>query len=161
MASAPPCSSCGTNINDFSGTSQLLKIQRMISENYLMIFVCIVMLIIIGYMLYFTINQIVDCVRVYHKAINVQNVIGVSFKSNNIQDNEVYESETPYNAFDPINHFEPGKAEFMSNLEKRYDDYNTAKSKYILSTYERTNDDIVDQKTLYKEHDDYDYQVKD
>jgi hypothetical protein len=147
MASTPACSSCGTNVNDFSGEVQILKIKRMISENYLMILICIIMLIILGYLIYFAIKKIVNSVSVYNKALNKTNVTPT-------EDSENYDTSQVFN---PIAYFEPGKAEFVGDFEKRYNEYNQTKTDYIKSTYERQNDDIIDKSVLYKTNDNYDY----
>ncbi len=159
MTATPPCTSCGTKVGDFSGTIHIMKIKRMISENYLMISLCVMMLLVIGYLIYFAIVQIIESVKVYRKAIKTESTLSTS-KSGNTQDNEVYDTDNPFNPVDPIRYFEPGKAEFVTNLERNYKEYNTLKSDYILSTYERTNDDVIDKTALYKKYDDYDYKTK-
>jgi hypothetical protein len=60
----------------------------------------------------------------------------------------------------PINYINKGKKDFLSDVDTKYDEYNTAKSDYIKTTYARKSDDVVNQDILFSRHDDYEYKRK-
>jgi hypothetical protein len=60
----------------------------------------------------------------------------------------------------PIDYINKGKKDFLDDVNTKYDEYNTAKSEYIKTTYARKSDDVVDQDILFSRHDDYTYERK-
>ena len=155
MASSPPCKSCGTNVNDFTGATQIFQINRMIGDNYMVIVFSVIVLVVVGFLMYFAINQIINVLKVYKRA----NADADGIAAKKTQDAEVYDDEQLVN--DPTIYFPAGKAEFVEKMDKAYKEYNTLKTDYILSSYSRTNDDLVDTSTLYRKHDNYEYAKKD
>jgi hypothetical protein len=51
---APKCYNCGqAGASDLSGTSQINQINKMIGDHYTIIFISIVILIIVGFVIYY------------------------------------------------------------------------------------------------------------
>jgi hypothetical protein len=75
-------------------------------------------------------------------------------KHDSSKDTTLYALRTRDN---PIDYIDKGKKDFLQDVDTKYDEYNTAKSDYIKTTYARKSDDVVDQDILFSRHDDYEY----
>lgn len=123
-------------------------ISRMLSDNYTLLTICFIVLILLGIVLYYFVKQTFNVIKDYKKHAQRSGLQASS-------DTEVYlEDDLPE---DPAVHEEPGKQQFYKGVNDAFKEYNVEKTKYIASTYGRDNDDTVDNRIAYKKHDDYKY----
>lgn len=145
---------------------------KLISDNYtILIMFCVVIAVAILILWYFGSN-IYKTIKNYYK---YSKPIDISITPSDNQydadaDNELYSTNmdsdrvSGFYKTDDSNRSEDyirqSKKEFLEDIEKRYKDYNTAKSDYIFNTYNKTNDDIINKDILYGfdgKYDDYNY----
>ena len=145
-------------------------ISKLISDNYMVLIIYIVVILFCIAVLYYFGNSIYKTIRNYYK---YSKTIEVSPSQTDNQydvgaDDEVYQKleesidkKRGFYKFDVRNdseeHIRQTKREFIEDIKKRYEEYNKLKSDYILTTYNKQNDDIIDQNILYDKHDDYSY----
>jgi hypothetical protein len=156
-----PCYSCGQNAMDFSGEAQVRRIQRMISDNYTIIVLSIVSIIVLLFAAKYFWGELYASLSSYRKALQKQND---SLDNNSYgnkkktEDDEEYEDDDEKDqTFDSTQYFKEGKKQFVTNMESQYNKYNKLKSEYIANNYSKSSDDVIDQSALYKSHDDYTY----
>lgn len=155
MSSATPCYNCGGNVADTTGMNQIKKLERLITDNYTVIIISIILLIVLFICLKYFGTQIYTSIKRYRQtAIKVKSAL-----PNVTEDTEIYdEDDKPY---DISKYFDQGKNDFVKSMEDAYKDYNKLKSDYIRTTYSKNNDDLVNKDTVfYGKYDDYDYPRK-
>lgn len=138
----------------------------MISDNYTLIFIFLIVMIILGLAFIYFATSIKKNLKTYFKD---KKKINESPNGENprIAADDLYTYyDNPKDDPDPIQPKEkmPDKTkDFVHKMEKTYSEYNKLKSEYIKATTldNRNNDDIVDYKVLFKEHDDYKYDKDD
>jgi predicted PurR-regulated permease PerM len=121
-------------------------ISKMLSDNYTLL---IIFVIIIGILLFLTtyfINQIKTTLKDYNR--NIQK-IGSTINT----EDEVYIDEPE--VLDPNTYQDPNKQQFYKNVDTVYKEYNKEKTNYIKSTYNKENDDSIDRNIVYSKYDDY------
>lgn len=123
-------------------------ISRMLSDNYTLIIVFVVILGILAIIFTYFGKQILNSIKQYKKN-NLQNLIGDP-------DKEIY-LEEENNMIDVKKYQEGGKQQFYKDIDKIYREYNVEKTNYIKSTYGSENDDYIDQKISYKTYDNHEY----
>ena len=155
----PICVSCTGPLHDLTGIAQLKKIERMISDNYTIIFICIIILFILGLILWYFSSELKNTLYAYRKAyikLNENLAINVSA---GVDDAEIYDNDGEY--IDTNKYFEAGKLDFVAKMKVAYKDYNKQKADYIKNTYSSLDDDAIDTTAMYSKHDDYEYIKKD
>jgi len=149
---ATECYTCnnGNPLTDLTGIQQLHKINKIISDDYTTVFISI--LLIIGFLIviYYFGKQLILTLSSYYKQAS-----SVSAKVDPKQDSELYDDTGL--VIDPDQYFEPGKLDFVENMQKVYKEYNKEKAEYIKNVYKRQDDDVIDTSTLYQQYDDYNY----
>jgi len=155
--STPSCQTCAGAINDLTGIAQLRKIERMISDNYTIIFISFLLIVILIFILWYFSTQLHETLKIYYKAAGKRNedIVGKASTSYNPDDAEDYDDEPTY--IDSTTHFDSGKAEFVKNMNDAYKEYNKEKADYIRTTYSIDNDDDINTSAMYSKHDDYEY----
>ena len=149
MASAAACYSCGANVNDATGMSQLQKLNRMISDNYTIVVIAIIILIIIVFVIKYFAGQIVQVMKNYKRASREK-------QDNSAQlDQEIYDPDSKIG--DPKLYFDKPKSEYVKDLEQKFKEYNNLKDDYVKTNFSKMNDDLVDSRILYKKNDSYSY----
>lgn len=128
-------------------------INRILSDNYTLLIICLVVLILLGVVLYYFTKQTYKVVIDY-KQNNVRSGYkpapeSQSYTSNGENNDEPVE--------DPLKYQEPGKQKFYKSVDDIFKEYNVEKTNYIAATYGRENDDAVDSRIAYKKYDDYKY----
>lgn len=150
MTSAP-CYTCGENPMDFSGASQLKKIQRIVADNITIIVISAITVSLLIVVIWYFYYQLKDTIKKWRTAYAKKKE---DIKIVN-EDSEVYD-EDDYN-FDNTKTVEPNKVDFVRSMQIAYKDYNKLKGEYILSNFSKTNDDVIDQSMFYRKYDDYSY----
>ena len=145
-----------------SGSMLLKKIDSMISDNYTLLFVLGVMLIVVGLALTYFITSFVANIKGYLKS--KEEVVKASSGGDNpreYQDDDHIYYENPKDDpqyEEPKEYMPVSQREYLNKVDKEYDEYNKLKTQYIASTYNgRKNDDIIDRNVLFKEYDNYGY----
>lgn len=157
--STPTCQTCIGNVNDLTGVAQLKRIERMISDNYTVIFVSFILILLLGLILWYFSSQLRDTLKGYYKAVSKKNADLVSKTPPAKEDLEDYDDEQTY--IDTTTYFEPGKADFVTKMTNAYKEYNESKADYIRTTYGEDDGDPVDTNTLYSKYDKYSYKKED
>lgn len=159
----PACTAC--DISGCSSTSMLLKkIDSMISDNYTLLFILGVLVIIIGLAISYFMTSLISNIKTY--------LTSKSEVAENDGDNPRYKTDDDVTYYDnpkddpryedPVQYMPTGTYQYVKNLDKEYEEYNKLKTEYISSTYNgRQNDDILDKAVLFKEYDNYDYNTDD
>jgi cbb3-type cytochrome oxidase subunit 3 len=153
MSNSPPiCLSCTGNVNDLTGVTQLKKIERMIGDNYTLVFFSFVLLIILFLIIWYFGSQLKENIDTYRKAYIKLNdnvtKIEVAY-----DDSEIYNEDGEY--VDTNKYFDKGKTDFVAKMKLAYKDYNKQKAEYIKNTYSTTDVDIIDTSAMYSKYDDY------
>jgi hypothetical protein len=157
--STSSCQTCIGNVNDLTGMAQLKKIERMISDNYTIIFISFILIILLGLMLWYFSSQLTETLKEYYKAVGKRNAGVVSKTPPAKEDLEDYDDEQTY--VDTTTFFEPGKADFVTKMTNAYKEYNEGKTEYIRTTYGEEDGDNVDTTALYSKYDKYNYKKED
>ena len=156
----PSCDATGcVGIN----SSEILihKINNMIADNYTLLFVLLVLIIIIGLALSYFITSLIKGLSSYFKAKQQY-----KFKEDidnprlrEFDDNTFYEDTKEDPEFkDPTEYLDKNKKQVLKNMSNEYGEYNKLKSEYITSNYNgRQNDDVVDKTVMFKDYDNYKY----
>lgn len=145
-------------------------LEKLISDNYTILCIFFIVLLTCLIIMYYYGSNIRKTLRDYYKYSASAKLHATSSDNqyDDTADNEVYqnvsdklEKDVGFRKFDVVNqaeeHIRQTKKEFMEDIRKRYEEYNTLKSDYILGTYSRVNDDVIDDKILYNKYDDYSY----
>ena len=135
-------------------------ITKMLSDNYTLLIVFAILFLILVFILLYFIKQCFNAYKMYK-----QNTLGGSSPPVNIDD-EIYpmdpldnlESSDPLDNLvttDPNNYRDPEEQKFYKDVDTIYKDYNKEKTNYIKSTYNRDNDDEINEKMIYSKYDSY------
>lgn len=160
MSSCNPCDPAGCG-GIPTGAIMLKKLRSMIADNYTLLFIFAVLMIILGLALVYFAQSLVKTLSGYYKSKGDVKMTSGNDPRTSIDDN--------YDYYDPISE-DPEKidvegsmpksvSDFSKQIDQTYNEYNTLKSEYIKTTYARKNDDIVDIRLRYSNGDDYDYTV--
>lgn len=142
---ADVCYSCSSG-GDLSGTVQIKKIDKIINNNYSVLAVFALLLVITIISFYYIFTLLYAELKAY---------FGFRKKKSLKQDEEYYDDMIDMK-YDVTNYYDNNKKQFIKNINKEYSTYNNDKSNYIRSNYNKDNDDIVNGKTiLFKKYDDY------
>ena len=127
-------------------------ITKMLQDNYtLLIIFAILCIILIGILLYFS-QQCMEAYNMYKQSTLGAVPVNV--------DNEVYplDASDPLDSLvttDPNKYRDPEEQKFYKDVDTIYKDYNKEKTNYIKSTYNRDNDDEINEKMIYSKYDSY------
>lgn len=148
-------------------------IGTLLKDNYTILVIFIILTVFLILILYYFGNNMRNTLKMYYK-FNKKMELAPQPTDNqyDIQaDDEMYsKDENDINKDiglyhlqgrdEPMEYINKGKKDFLANVKTTYNDYNTEKSKYIKTTYNKPNDDIVDEDVLFSKHDDYEYSKK-
>lgn len=152
--SSPPCYNCGQNAVDLSGESQLMRINRLISDNYTLIIIAIISSIVLIFIIRYFGMELYKTIRDYRKGSKKMKDTGGNNNIVNIDD-EDYEDEESSKIYSPLPYYSEGKQSFLKNVDKNYKNYNKLKKSYT-----EADDDTIDESLLFKNYDDYKYANK-
>jgi hypothetical protein len=149
----------------------LQQINNMISSNMLILGVFFILLIALCLALYYFALSLMSTIS-YYNASKMARKSQLTGKGESMKDtstdNEIYaEPVDPKDVeqeFDPTPQIDPkkfmpsGKREFVKQLAIDNEDYNKQKSAFLTNEMKyKENDDIVDEKVMYKDYDNYKY----
>jgi predicted PurR-regulated permease PerM len=149
-----------TGCNGMPNSVMLLKkIDSMISDNYTLLFVLLVVLIIVGLALTYFVNSISTTIKTYLRNIPQKDDSGDNPRIKEDDDNTYFDNpkEDPQYV-DPNEYMPKGQKDYIKDLDDSYKEFNKLKTDYLKNTYNgRENDDYIDKQVLYDDHDDYTY----
>jgi len=140
----------------------VLKINKMISDNYSMIVMYILFLVGIAFIIWYFGKSLIARIAAYNQ--NKSKIVsGTPTISNNSQNKEA--DNNNYNGDEPepenIKDFmEPAKRKFAKDVEVVYKDYNQAINDFVATTGKADTDGVVDSSVIFKTHDNYKYEEK-
>lgn len=143
------CKDLTSSVPDLSGTVMMRRLNKLISDNYSLILVSILVFIIPIVMIVYFGRQMADSIKLYKKAV----VSGTGTSKKDPEDKELYEDDV---YFDNTKYYDANKADFLKEMKSTYKEYNKEWDDYIKKTYASKNDDHIDQSVLYKKYDNYD-----
>lgn len=139
----------------------LKKLDYMISDNYTLLFIFIIIMAILTMCFLYFFKSLKTNLSTYFKdKAKVKEPSGDNPRIGTDDSYTYYEiAKDDPEPVEPKDMMPVGKKEFIKNVDDVYKQYNDLKSEYIKKTYTsgKTNDDVIDIKTLYKEYDDYKY----
>ncbi len=150
----------------------LQKIDNMINGNMLILGVFLLLLIALGLSLYYFVSSLIQTVTIHNtNKLEIRSKLkgGNSIKDTTA-DNEIYLEPGDKDdievdlapAIDPKKFMPRGKREFISQLKLDNLDYNKKKTEILVNDLNYTeNDDLVDDKILFPDYDNYEYGNKD
>ena len=156
--------------NDGNALKTLNMINNMIYNNWLIIGVFLLLLVALALSLYYFATSLISTISTYNTnrvTLKQFSKGGDSIKDTSA-DNELYpepidpdDVEPDFNVtpqIDPKKFMPRPKREFISELELQNVDYNKKKSDFLINELNYVeNDDVVDDKVLYADYDDYKY----
>lgn len=143
------CSAPGGDMDDVIVKNY---IGRMLSDNYTLLIV----FVLVSAMIIFVLNYFFKQARATYNDYKKNKAQSASNPDDPQADNEIEPDEND-EPVDTKKYQDAGKQQFYKNIDTAYKEYNTEKSKYIEVNYGKENDDYVDQKVAYREYDDYNY----
>lgn len=158
--------SCSSSCNGGNTEYLLRKIDSMISDNFTLLGLMLVMFVILILSLVYFGKSLYNTVQAYYKSKtdvdNASKQLSVTLDNpgDPLADNEIYyddvKEDPTYNA---RNDFLPkGTKTFVEDLNNIYREYNDEKTKFIALNFNgRQNDDPITQSTLYSRNDDFLY----
>lgn len=169
MSDNGSCSACNPeSCSNMSGMMLIKKLQNMLSDNYTMLVIMVVLIGVLGLVLFYFANSLSNTLTNYYKNKKVAedastSTAAISDNQRDVKaDNEIYYEnvQDDPNKQDPVSFLDKTKQDFIAELDSQYKDINTLKTQYISSTYSgKQNDDVIDQKVLYKDYDNYKYDL--
>ena len=155
-----PCSPCDPNgcAGVPSGIVVLKKLDYMINDNYTLLGILVISLIILGLALSYFLKSLTQTLNTYMKALKRKEPTSGDNPRSSEDDNYKY-FELVKDDPDKVQpeHMEAGKHEFTKRVGDAYTEYNKLKSEYLKQTYNEESDDVIDNRMLYKSYDKYEY----
>jgi hypothetical protein len=169
--------SCTVEPTSFDKT--LADYDQLFSDKMVLLIIYLVIAVIFILGIFYIISHLISVVKDYYKERGY-NDVGKANKNSKVDpnrdsenprdkeaDNEFYpvdDESAPPTTFTisartkPSDHKDPNERRFYDQLETKYSDYNTQKTKYIQQHYDgKDNDDIVNENIAYAKYDDYKY----
>lgn len=149
------------------------KLSRIITDNYTIIVVFLIITIFLAMIIWYFARNLQTTLRNYRKFGKKFDISPAPTDNqyDKAADDENYDNNKKdvdmdvglmqvASREDPNDFMPKGKKDFIENVTNKYTDYNKEKTSYIRSTRKSTNDDIINDKMLYRKHDDYEYSKK-
>jgi hypothetical protein len=152
-----------------SSVKVLKQLNSMIKSNITIIIILFVMVVILGFGLYYFVNSLISTLSKYQSRKEMNRTSNSESLKDKAADNEEYpEQSDPNNidveeddmrvVVDPTKFMPKPKRDFISKLTIENKEYNKDKTEFVTRKLNYPeNDDVVDDKILYKDYDDYQY----
>lgn len=160
-----PLAKIGDTMPAGSSSAVMDRINNMITDNFVSLAVMTVLIIVLfallGYFSYSLISTVLD----YYKNKNIPEVGTAKTDSilDKSADNEVYEDSDEQNVskVDPKKFMPKAKRDFLDQLELENTLYNKETTDKLTKQLKYPeNDDLINEKILYKKYDDYKYKYE-
>jgi hypothetical protein len=160
------------NLNDPGASSVLIlqKINNMISSNITILLITVLVTVILGFSFYFFGSSLIRTLNSYYtnRDANKVNTSNSGSLKDKTADNEDYPEQDTENEqkdedvfqvpVDPAKFMPKTKRDFLTDLEIENKVYNEEKTEFVTRRLNYSqNDDVVNAKILYKQHDNYNY----
>lgn len=137
------CRRC--NIPDTNDILQLKKLNKIISNNYAILLVFLLLLGLFGLSFYYIVNLLYSQVSLFFR----------SQKKKSIKDDDEYYDDM-FIPNDMTKYYDAKKKNFIKDLNTEYKEYNEEKTKQIKNNFNLANDDIINEKNIFfNKYDDY------
>lgn len=153
-------SQCPLKSLEVTASSPIVKIQKMISDNYSMLGLYIVLAFACGVILWYFVKDFFKLISRYlsnKSAATTTTIANSSYTLDKNADDVVYDNDLDPIPQDVQKYMDTSKKTFVKEVEKVYQPYNDALADYITSMGKTENDNKVDSSILYKTHDDFSY----
>jgi hypothetical protein len=145
------------------GGSIMLKIKKMIADNYAMIGLFVILSIILGFILQYFGKSLYKTISTYYMYRTPKSTTPIPSISNNSKivaaDNYIYDDEEEPTPDDIQKYMEAGKRRFVKDVEIVYDEYNKALDDELRTMGKVTNDAKIDSSIMFKTNDAYNYEI--
>jgi flagellar basal body-associated protein FliL len=161
------------NLNDNSLNPAVIveKIQRMINNNIAIVFILVLLVIFLMVSLFYFGSSIFKTLKDYYinREVSKPDPSTTNSLKDRNADNEVYEEPSNENdadqtndefkvQVDPVKFMPRARRNFIKELEIENKQYNEDKTQFMTKRLNYpVNDDVVDDKILYKDYDNYRY----
>lgn len=142
----------------------LKKLDSMIADNYTLLFVLVVIIVIIGLSMLYFINSLKTTLSVWWKnkseraAGTLDSLASDNPRSKGDDNNNYYiDPRDDPESTDPFKYAPSSKLAYVKEMDAELSDYNQKKTEYIQEIFNKSNDDKVDRSVMYKDYDDYKY----
>jgi hypothetical protein len=145
----------------------LKQLDTMIKNNITVVMILFIVLGVLGFGLYYFSSSLISTLSKYYSIKEINKTSNSESLKDKAADNEEYpEQADPNNpveedlkiVVDPSKFMPKPKRDFITKLSLENKGYNEAKTEFVTRRLNYTeNDDIVDARIMYKEHDDYNY----
>lgn len=143
------CSAPGGDMDDLIVKNY---IGRMLSDNYTLLIV----FVLVSAMILFVLNYFFKQARLTYNDYKKNKAQSEANATDPNADNEIEPDEND-EPVDTTKYQDANKRQFYKGIDNVYKEYNAEKSKYIEVNHGKENDDYVDQRVAYKAHDNYNY----
>lgn len=152
-----------------SSVKVLKQLDSMIKSNITIIIILFVMVVILGFGLYYFVNSLISTLSKYQSRKEMNRTSNSESLKDKAADNEEYpEQSDPNNidveeddmrvVVDPTKFMPKPRRDFISKLTVENKEYNKEKTEFVTRKLNYPeNDDVVDDKILYKDYDNYQY----
>lgn len=159
------CNACDSSgcTGVMNPTMLLHKIDSMISDNYTLLIVLLVIIGVVGLALWYFTKSLTTTIKTYLKnKPPKEQSSGDNPRLAEDDDNQYYDKPTDDPQYvDPNEYMPKDQKEYVKNIESTFDEFNKLKTDYIKKTYNRDNDDYIDKSVLYEDNDNYVYNMDD
>lgn len=129
------CHTC--NVADTNDVLQFKKLNKIISNNYAILFLFLLLLALFGLSFYYIASLLYAQISLFFK----------SKKKKVFDDDEYYDSS--FIQDDVTKYYDTKKKNFIKELNKEYKEYNEEKTKQIQNIFNLDNDDIINEKNIF------------
>lgn len=152
-----------------SSVQVMKQLESMIKSNITIILILLAMLILLGFGLYYFVSSLISTLSKHYSRKEMNRTSNSESLKDKAADNEEYpEQSDPNNpdveeddmrmVVDPTKFMPRPRRDFITKLTLENKDYNKEKTEFVTRKLNYPeNDDIVDEKILYKDYDNYQY----
>ncbi len=149
-----------------SSVTVMKQLDSMIKSNISIIFILLVVLLVLGFGLYFFSKSLFSTLSKYNTQKEMNRTTSSESLKDKAADNEEYieqeqddiEPDSFKMVADPSKFMPKPKRDFLKKLDIENREYNKEKTEFVTRKLNYgENDDVVDSKILYKDHDNYTY----
>lgn len=141
---------------DLTEVMNRAHINRLLSDNYTMIIIFIIISAALTFVLVYFVKDVRRTIYEHNK-----NTLKSEVPKSDQDEVYVDDGGAETAATDPAKYQEANKVKFFKDVDQVYKDYNLGKTDYIKSGFNKENDDYIDARMAYKKYDEYVYEKKD